>query len=339
MAFAFKFEDSEEDEVKVSSSDLPSLNTALEIPGTEIRKLLPDKLSYSPLSTVHGTEHAELARRDLFDVRFQLLNEDKDSIDTSTDLLPGVYEGEFPELNKGGLKTWECALDLVSELKDRVSSYRQIDPTWPSSRHIAEIGCGTAVPTCYLLRKLLTADSSGPTVIDLCDYNEQVLALVVYPNLLLAWYFSTGPGKNQSIDASELEIEDSLLAEFDKSLIAKQIHLRFFSGGWDTLSITDEVGRAEIILSSETVYSIPRLPSLCSVLQQSSWPTSSQQTDAGLAPQTTICLVAAKVLYFGVGGGVQAFEEVLTRYGGWSKSCSEFTAGVGRVMLSVGFHP
>lgn len=68
-----------------------------------------------------------LARRDLFDARFQLISEGaedgaankeddevKDRIqaleflDAPSDLVPGVYEG--------GLKTWECSLDLVDYL-------------------------------------------------------------------------------------------------------------------------------------------------------------------------------------------------------------------------------
>lgn len=64
------------------------------------RALLPEKFSFSPLSTSHGQEHAQLARRDLFDVRFQLLNEDKDVVDASTDLIPGVYEGMSPRLTQ-----------------------------------------------------------------------------------------------------------------------------------------------------------------------------------------------------------------------------------------------
>ena len=56
-----------------------------------------------------------LSRRDLFDARFQLISNDDagakdgrsdiDFVDAPSDLVPGVYEG--------GLKTWECSLDLV----------------------------------------------------------------------------------------------------------------------------------------------------------------------------------------------------------------------------------
>lgn len=58
-----------------------------------------------------------LSRRDLFDARFQLISADDcageksfhsevEFIDAPSDLVPGIYEG--------GLKTWECSLDLVA---------------------------------------------------------------------------------------------------------------------------------------------------------------------------------------------------------------------------------
>ena len=79
-----------------------------------------------PLSS---SESVTLARRDLFDARFQLISEGatdepegsrpSDSafenknlalefLDAPSDLVPGVYEG--------GLKTWECSLDLANYL-------------------------------------------------------------------------------------------------------------------------------------------------------------------------------------------------------------------------------
>jgi protein-histidine N-methyltransferase len=57
-----------------------------------------------------------LPRRELYDIRLQLLSEDSsnddivDQLDQS-DLRSGVYEG--------GFKTWECSLDLASLLLDR----------------------------------------------------------------------------------------------------------------------------------------------------------------------------------------------------------------------------
>jgi protein-histidine N-methyltransferase len=80
-------------------------------------------------------EKITLLRRDLFDARFQLISEpqyedneeitqnttltdeDKEAalafLDAPSDLVPGVYEG--------GLKTWECSLDLVWSLDSLLS--------------------------------------------------------------------------------------------------------------------------------------------------------------------------------------------------------------------------
>jgi len=95
--------------------------------------LLPPLISYSPLSIpLSSSRKLTLPRRDLFDARFQLISEgrgdtddgkeDKNTLkdkqldsssaleflDSPSDLVPGVYEG--------GLKTWECSLDLVDYL-------------------------------------------------------------------------------------------------------------------------------------------------------------------------------------------------------------------------------
>ena len=81
---------------------------------------LPPLISFTPVSVpLTNSSHshtATLLRRDLFDARFQIINQDEQDsdskgkgretlIDQDTDLVKGVYEG--------GLKTWECSLDLI----------------------------------------------------------------------------------------------------------------------------------------------------------------------------------------------------------------------------------
>ena len=111
--------------------------------GTDIRVLaqadyLPPAISYSSIaipltsrnpSSTPTQNTATILRRDLFDAKFQILNEDDDGSDDEgsaygnpvprhytppkglchgkgdSDLIKGVYEG--------GLKTWEASLDLV----------------------------------------------------------------------------------------------------------------------------------------------------------------------------------------------------------------------------------
>jgi protein-histidine N-methyltransferase len=90
----------------------------------------PSLISYSPISVrITSTQDTiTLIRRDLFDARFQVIAEDDvepgnaahnsdvfnkkalDFLDAPSDLVPGVYEG--------GLKTWECSLDLVEYLHE-----------------------------------------------------------------------------------------------------------------------------------------------------------------------------------------------------------------------------
>ncbi|KAG9087299.1 hypothetical protein FS749_003015, partial [Ceratobasidium sp. UAMH 11750] len=73
---------------------------------------LPNDISYSSVRA--GDLY--IPRRDLFDVRMQLIASDEeeqnkanqtaiDFISRPSDLVPRVYEG--------GLKTWECSLDLA----------------------------------------------------------------------------------------------------------------------------------------------------------------------------------------------------------------------------------
>jgi len=156
---------------------------------TALRAALPDRISYSPLEVPLDEQDGKartlaLPRRDLFDVRFQLLNEDAEvgddeaalsnavRTDTLSDLVPGVYEG--------GLKTWECAADLVADLETRVRSHAQAGSEWPRGKHIAELGCGTAVPSVYMLQAVLAqpGPATQDTRLSLCDYNKQVLSLV-----------------------------------------------------------------------------------------------------------------------------------------------------------------
>ena len=86
---------------------------------------LPEALSYSPMKLPGPSGHT-LARRDLFDARFQLLAQDERDrdertaafVDAPADLVPGAYEG--------GLKTWECALDLAAYLdRDVLGSHSE----------------------------------------------------------------------------------------------------------------------------------------------------------------------------------------------------------------------
>jgi len=177
-----------------------------------------------------GNKVVQLVRRDLFDARFQLISEgslesnEEEGLNTITeadeereeeeekpqksknidpeilsyldapsDLLPGVYEG--------GLKTWECSLDLVEYLESNehfpgYTGKRVIEVCLFSILasftrlliSLVKLGCGTAVPSLYVLGRVLSeSPSSQETHIHLQDYNASVLELVTFPNVILAW--------------------------------------------------------------------------------------------------------------------------------------------------------
>lgn len=220
---------------------------------------------------------------------------------------------------------------------------------------MSQVGCGTAVPSVFFLNKILSGPPSDETTeIHLQDYNASVFELITFPNLVLSWCkisFSfdlalilivlvidmSPASKNFRETTSVLEDPESELPAADPTVVADipmspalkaaflaslkdhSVVLRFFSGSWHTFKIERPY---EIILTSETIYRSESMASLISLLQ------------SACGPQAT-CLVAAKVLYFGVGGGVTAFVNAVEETSGKAETVWEKTSGVGRKILSV----
>ncbi|KAH6914461.1 hypothetical protein BKA70DRAFT_667593 [Coprinopsis sp. MPI-PUGE-AT-0042] len=369
---------------------------------SELLDALPSLISYS--SIVIAAEKGKqtittLLHRDLFDARFQLISEGKvDSegisteldtireededeeekeprdrtdvlvyLDTPSDLLPGVYEG--------GLKTWECSLDVVEYL-----ATSRVFPSYQGKR-VVELGCGTAVPSLYVLQRLFSDPGDSvkrSTEIHLQDYNDSVLELITLPNVLLTWcassesrrilpdgcsssHLDTSPAsqsfltesQSEGIDPSspgELSVTKELKQAFLASLNARQISIRFFSGSWETFDLTRTGGNYDLLITSETIYRKDSLVALTKILDEGSAPADSLATKAmknlslkndderGIEEEA-LCLVAAKILYFGVGGGISEFVDFVTETKSGRKgdvrTVLEKLAGVGRRVLSI----
>ncbi|RSH94301.1 hypothetical protein EHS25_004104 [Saitozyma podzolica] len=163
----------------------------------ELIDTLPETISYSPIHLPFLTH--PLLRRDLYDARFQLAattttttassagpsslpqmssaagshsgaaalgeasdpdsadtvkygsassGEGEEFVDAKTDLIPGHYEG--------GLKTWEGGVDLVEVLAGVQGGVGE----WVRGSKVLEVGCGTAIPSAYILRSVLSSPSS-----------------------------------------------------------------------------------------------------------------------------------------------------------------------------------
>lgn len=265
-----------------------------------------------------------LYKRALGDVKYQMAmqdtlgNDDAEEkkivnmldLNSNSDLVRGVYEG--------GFKTWECSLDLVEYLaklpKDQISNKR-----------VLELGCGSALPSLFLLQH----DASNH--VDVLDYNEQVIQYITLPNILLNTVLQVHASTDeQPEDASsdkeeapesdkddEDEDEDdeekdgfigeSVTCDAEAELPTEHIpdmlqrisqRTRAFVGDWSGLPAIANC-KYDMIVTSETIYSQDALLSLVQTIQKT------------LKKPDGVCYVAAKTVYFGVGGGVLPFCNLL----------------------------
>lgn len=231
---------------------------------------LPEHLSYStvriesPLGKI-----VYLPRRELFDVRAQLLQENSSASDQvvenldKSDLRSGIYEG--------GFKTWECSIDLASFLLDR-GPRKDIDELVKCDQilevfvtihspyirrityiidmrltHTSQLGAGSALPSLILFRHAVLHSLSDITF-TLADYNEEVLRLITLPNLILTWAAATTTATTTSPESNsnsssmsfplaepsngDFELTPSLLSNFKTSLQSTNLTLNFLSGPW-----------------------------------------------------------------------------------------------------------
>ncbi|PYH72378.1 protein-histidine N-methyltransferase [Aspergillus vadensis CBS 113365] len=351
-----------------AGSTLPELIPAKKHDVAEWIPSLPSQISFNklrlPTKTATANQHLTLARRDIFDIRAQLMAEDTPD-ENNEELIAGLEKGDIkPNFYEGGFKTWECAVDLAKVLVD---TDELAESTAAGNRHIIELGAGTAIPSLSLFAQLLSSPASGQqqnkrTHFTFADYNSAVLRLVTFPNLLLTWYHYTqsspspSPSEGESEKEKEedelLDITPTLIQSFQEDLSARGITISFISGAWSPAfvdlvfsSSTQEVTYSQtLVLASETIYSPASLgafsETLVALLRRAAAaaPGGQQQSAAAAAA----ALVAAKKVYFGVGGGVDEFLAVLSGVAGTlgvevdvQERLDVKSEGVGRVVLGV----
>ena len=76
------------------------------------------------------------------------------------DVIPGSYEG--------GLKTWECSLDLVAFMADEIGD--QPESFDFSGKQVAEIGCGSGLPGVWALMQGSKVDFFDFVSADPCPF-------------------------------------------------------------------------------------------------------------------------------------------------------------------------
>jgi len=162
------------------------------------------------------------------------------------------------------------------------------------------------------------------------------------------------PSADQSTPAN-LPISLSLKSAFRASLTEYNVHVRFFSGSWEGYDPRLTGGPYNLVLTSETIYRFDGLRPLIGLMQAAcrclpspdggrlhelvdqKLSLSSDRPMSSNEPHHYLCLVAAKVLYFGVGGGVSEFVRTVegSPRKGKVETVWEKIAGVGRSVMRV----
>jgi protein-histidine N-methyltransferase len=183
------------------------------------------------------------------------------------------------------------------------------------------------------------SEQKQPLVLTLADYNPTVLYLVTLPNLILAWALQQR-AQNPLVEEAftpdgELDLTPEVLEAFKESLASNRITLSFLSGAWSP-EFVDLLSRSGVspslpattktlVLGSETIYSPFALESfsttLLSILER-----ERRERPNGSAR----ALIAAKRLYFGVGGSLDDFVDKMRGLGAAVRTLFEETQGVHR---------
>uniref|UniRef100_A0A4W3HVI0 protein-histidine N-methyltransferase n=1 Tax=Callorhinchus milii TaxID=7868 RepID=A0A4W3HVI0_CALMI len=185
---------------------------------------------------------------------------------SGSDLVSGVYEG--------GMKVWECTLDLLSYLAGR-----RVDFT---GKRVLDLGCGAGLLGLLALR-------AGAREVHFQDYNSGVIERVTLPNARVPPEEEGVERPHKRRKAGERGSEPGTLSR-----------CRFFSGEWrrfgrEMLARLGGALRYDLILTSETVYNPQYYGALHAVL-------------SGLLADTGTVYLATKSHYFGVGGGARLYQ-------------------------------
>ena len=192
------------------------------------------------------------------------------------------------------------------------------------------------MPSLAVFQWLLQQSStpaSGILDLGLADYNPTVLQLVTLPNLLLSWAQVTNTGSWEA--EGELEIDSEVINRFMESLKAQSVSLSFYSGAWcpEFVALVSQRSQSScgklMVVGAETIYSPAALASFGEALMS----LLGQQSTEGIA------LIAAKKVYFGVGGSMEDFCDLVRAKGAGVEQIREESDGVRRAVVEVKILP
>ncbi|ODQ78193.1 hypothetical protein BABINDRAFT_162864 [Babjeviella inositovora NRRL Y-12698] len=291
--------------LQVSAANLPRKHSL----STILATLTGVRVTFQGYKTVQDNI---VYRRELFDVKHQLMAEDDNHNQEELDILMGnTNEDVRVNVYEGGLKSWECSYDTVDVLAERMQQLGGVEAFRGQYPKICEFGCGTGLPLCFLLSKFLAMESELATELVLSDFNYSVLRLVTVPNMIINWASTVDVSElvqwqasadGQQFADDELLFTPVVLEHFEQALKRAKVDVSVISGSWGA-QFNDLVGRGsvDLLVSSETIYAPSTLPVV------------GESIIELLCSSTGFALVAAKDIYFGVGGSVGEFAQYLTQ--------------------------
>ena len=215
-------------------------------------------------------------------------NEDFSSLDhiKNKDLVPGQYEG--------GVKLWECSLDLCNFLPGYLGWYDF------NALKVLELGCGHGLPGLYFLLR-------GAKVM-FQDFNEEILEKIT---------------KNYILQIKDRYNRDLLSQSAFISGDWKYFSNKLEKGEFSCESLENKkefaMNKFDIIISADTIYNVENYESFYSVIKDKlNYPG--------------ICFVCSKKFYFGVGGGTSQFIDFVVQKGDFCiKIVKEFNDGMSNI--------
>ncbi|KAM6217261.1 histidine protein methyltransferase 1 homolog [Rhynchocyon petersi] len=205
---------------------------------------------------------------------------------------------------EGGLKIWECTYDLLAYFTKTKVNF--------AGKKVLDLGCGSGLLGIGALKR-------GAKEIHFQDYNSLVIDEVTLPNVVAN---SSSEENNTNVPAVKRSMKSKLAEELLKC--------RFFSGEWSAfcdvvLSSEEPFVKYDLILTSETIYN----PDYYSILHQ---------TFLRLLDNNGRVLLASKVHYFGVGGGVHLFQKFVEEQNVFETRTLEIIDdGLKRVLIELTF--
>lgn len=205
-------------------------------------------------------------------------------------VLASDASARFP----GGLKLWECAVDLALYLRGGYAGASEAPPALAGAS-VLELGCGHGLPG-------VLAALRGAADVTFQDFNAEVLHALTAPCAAANLARAAAAGG----------------AAAGRGGGTQPPQLRFFSGDWGALPALLPRGSYDLVLSADTIYCTASQPRLLAALA------------AALRPRGA-ALVAAKSYYFGVGGGAAQFAADAQRHGLTARVVARFSDGASNV--------